>query len=84
MCCPISYLASYQPGAAIQFGAATATSLGAAPPATWCPIVQMPPHHPDAVRQPKFVSVWHPTEVPPYQPGGALRLGTQSSLGVAP
>ena len=44
----------------------------------------MPPHHPDAVRQPKFISVWHPTEVPPYQPGGALRLETPSSLGAAP
>ena len=81
---PSAYLASHQPGAAIQFGAATATSLGAAPPATWCPIVQMPPHHPDAVRQPKFILVWHPTEVPPYQPDAALHFGAPSSLDDAP
>ena len=40
----------------------------------------MPPHHPDAVRQPEFIPVWHPTEVPPYQPSGALRLETPASL----
>ena len=22
-----------------------------------------------------FISIWHPTEVPPYQPGAALHLG---------
>ena len=47
-CRPISHLVLYQPGATIQFGAATATSLGAAPLVIWRAIMQMPPHQSNA------------------------------------
>ena len=43
----------------------------------------MPPHQPGAAHQP-VISIWHPTEVPPYRTVGALQLGTTSSLGAVP